>query len=129
MSDINAPDSDSDQDSDSDVDGAAQNNAKAGKNTSKKIVGAGGAEDEDNNLGKSKIQIKIEQSMEVNNLVLSLSNMRLQNLGDLQKMTTLSNLQKVDISKNYLDNIDVLNSLKRLKVIVASDNYIRAVNL
>ena len=55
MSDINAPDSDSDQDSDSDVDGAAQNNAKAGKNTSKKIVGAGGAEDEDNNLGKSKI--------------------------------------------------------------------------
>ena len=43
--------------------------------------------------------------------------------------TMLSDLQKIDISKNYLDNIDILNSLKRLKMIVASDNYIRAVNL
>lgn len=36
---------------------------------------------------------------------------------------------KIDISKNYLDNIDILNNYQRLKVIIASDNYIRTVNL
>ena len=35
----------------------------------------------------------------------------------------------IDISRNYLDNIDILNSLKKLKHIIASENYIRAVNL
>ena len=58
-----------------------------------------------------------------------LSNEKLQHLGDLQKMHNLQNLMKIDVSKNYLDSIDILNQLQRLKVIVASDNYIRAVNL
>ena len=44
-------------------------------------------------------------------------------------MHNLQNLMKIDVSKNYLDSIDILNQLQRLKVIVASDNYIRAVNL
>ena len=35
----------------------------------------------------------------------------------------------INISKNYLDNIDILNHYQRLKVITASDNYIRTVNL
>ena len=35
----------------------------------------------------------------------------------------------IEISGNLLDNIDILNSLKKLKQIDASKNFIRAVNL
>lgn len=61
--------------------------------------------------------------------VLFLDSLKLQNLGDLQKMTALSDLMKIDISKNYLDNIDALNDLLKLKVITANNNYIRDVSL
>ena len=44
-------------------------------------------------------------------------------------MTTLSDLMKIDISKNYLDNIDALNDLNKLKMIVANNNYIRDISL
>jgi len=53
----------------------------------------------------------------------------MQNLGDLQKMTTLNDLMRIDISKNYLDNIDALNDLTKLKMIVANNNYIREISL
>ena len=33
-------------------------------------------------------------------------------------------LQKIDISRNYLDNIDILNIIPSLKHIIACDNYI-----
>ena len=38
-------------------------------------------------------------------------------------------LVKIDISRNYLDNIDVLNQFQSLKVIIAGDNYIQSINL
>ena len=53
----------------------------------------------------------IEESMKDDPNRLSLANERLQNLGDLQKMPTVAELQKIDISKNYLDTIDPLNQL------------------
>ena len=43
--------------------------------------------------------------------------------------TMTEKLQKIDVSKNLLDNIDALNQLTRLKVIIASENYIRSANL
>lgn len=44
-------------------------------------------------------------------------------------MTSLTDLAKIDISKNYLDNIDALNDLHKLKVIIANNNYIRNISL
>ena len=42
---------------------------------------------------------------------------------------TNMNLVKVDVSKNYLDNIDALSQLYNLTTILAGDNYIQSVNL
>ena len=36
---------------------------------------------------------------------------------------------KIDLSRNYLDNIDVLNLLPYLKHVIAPDNYIQSINL
>lgn len=71
----------------------------------------------------------IERRLSEDPYVLQLDQLKMQNLGDLQKMTTLSDLMKIDISKNYLDNIDALNDLSKLKMIVANNNYIREISL
>ena len=74
MPDLNGP-SDSGLSSDSDEYGAAQGNSKATKNVNKKVVGAGGTADgEENETGQSKIQQKITERLLQNSLVLSLSN-------------------------------------------------------
>ena len=41
----------------------------------------------------------------------------------------LLNLQEINVSKNFLDNIDSLNLMTRLVKINAADNYITQVNL
>ena len=71
----------------------------------------------------------IERRLSEDPYVLQLDQLKMQNLGDLQKMTTLFDLMKIDISKNYLDNIDALNDLSKLKMIVANNNYIREISL
>ena len=38
-------------------------------------------------------------------------------------------LQEIDLHKNFLSSIDVLNQFRNLKVIKASDNYITEINL
>ena len=110
--------------------GPAAGNNKGRKANNKKVVNQGEANPDGDVLGKTKMQLKIEASLADDPLTLSLVGQKLQNLSDLGKVPTLIiDLQKVDISKNYLDNIDSLNQLQRLKVIIASDNYIRAANL
>ena len=39
------------------------------------------------------------------------------------------NLQEIDLHKNFLSSIDILNQFRNLKLIKASDNYIQEINL
>ena len=83
-------DSDSSDGSD-EITGAAAGNTKAGKNlNNKKVVNDGAGRQEDPN--KSKITRRIDDQLAINNHTLDLSNCKLQNLGDLQKMSGLSEL-------------------------------------
>lgn len=115
---------------DGDVGGASGNplatssskilNSRPGGNDTGAEGGAGANE---------SIQQIIERRLSEDPYVLQLDQLKMQNLGDLQKMTTLTDLMKIDISKNYLDNIDALNDLTKLKMIVANNNYIRDISL
>lgn len=110
--------------------GAAQNNEFGTSGTKKVLNQRSEKIDADQETQENEsIQQKVQKKLEEDSAVLTLSNEKLQNLGDLQKMPNLQDLQKIDISRNFLDNIDALNDLQRLKVIVATDNYIKAVNL
>ena len=55
--------------------------------------------------------------------------MALVSLDDLRGLPNMKDIMKIDVSKNHLENIDILNHLKRLEVLVASDNYITEVKL
>ena len=62
--------------------------------------------------------------------VVSLFNRKLYDLTVIEQLPRyLLNLQEIDIQKNFLNNIDMLNKMHRLRKINAGDNYLSNVNL
>ena len=104
-----------------------------GNSSNTKLINTRGGQEEGAGDGSGDVQTNlqalIENKLREDPYVLTLDSLKMQNLSDLQKMTALHDLIKIEISKNYLDNIDALNDLLKLKVITANNNYIRDVSL
>jgi fumarylacetoacetate (FAA) hydrolase family protein len=62
--------------------------------------------------------------------VVTLFNRKLYDLTVIEQLPRfLLNLQEINIQKNFLNNIDILNKMHRLRKINAGDNYLANVNL
>ena len=71
---------------------------------------------------------KIKDEMAKGSQKLILENSKLQDLSFLTGIQW-DNLMEIDLYKNYLSSIDILNQFKNLRYIRASDNYIEEISL
>ena len=74
------------------------------------------------------VEKKIRDEINKNSNRLVLENQKLQDLSFMSGLLWES-LSEIDLHKNYLSSIDVLNQFRNLKTITAADNYIEQINL
>ena len=96
--------------------GAAQNNSY-GNHNRKKIDSRGDDQDNDDRTsytGKTNFMQLIEEKLLHDPIKLILISQKLRDIEFIVNVAHLSNLMEIDISRNYLDNINILNELKGL---------------